>query len=259
MYPELADARRAWRWSPADDALRDRVLLVTGAGAGIGRAAARTFAHFGANVVLLGRTVGKLESLYDAIRGETGTDPTIVPCDLEATGADEFQTLCESIVGHYGRLDGILHNASRLGPRVPLEHYDANEWRRVLRVNLDAPVVLTAALLPALRRAATPTVAFTSSSVGRAPRAYWGAYAVSKAGIEAAAEMFAEEHEHEGIRFVTINPGATRTAMRAAAYPGEDPSTVPAPEARLDLYVRLFAADAPPPARRLDARDWLPT
>lgn len=258
MYPELDAARPAWRWQPAADALRGRVVLVTGAGAGLGAAAARTFAHFGADVVLLGRDQARLEAVYDAIRAGTATDPTIVPCDLETTGAGNYGALADSILEHYGRLDGLLHNASRLGQRVPLEHSDAAEWRRVMRVNLDAPVELTIALLPALRRSPSPRVAFTSSSVGRAPRAYWGAYAVSKAGVEAAATIFAEEHEHEGLRFLTINPGASRTAMRAAAYPGEDPATVPAPEARMDVYVWIFAADGSALPRRLDAREWAP-
>ena len=258
MYAELADARLRWRWQPPDDLLRGRVLVVTGAGAGIGRAAARTFAHYGADVILLGRDTARLESVYDAIRAETATDPTIVPCDFEATGTDNYRKLADSILEHYGHLDGVLHNASRLGARVPLEHYDPAEWRRVMRVNLDAPVEFTTALLPLLRKSTSAVVVFTSSSVGRAPRAYWGAYAVSKAGIEAAATVFAEEHEHEAIRFVTINPGATRTAMRAAAYPGEDPSTVAPPEQRMDVYLHLFAAGTRDTPRQVDARDWSP-
>jgi NAD(P)-dependent dehydrogenase (short-subunit alcohol dehydrogenase family) len=258
MYAELDAARSAWRWQPASEALRGRVVLVTGASAGIGACAARTFASFGADVVLLGRDKARLETIYDTIRAETSTDPTIVPCDLEATDDGNYRLLADSIADHYGRLDGLLHNASRLGPRVPLEHYDPTEWRRVMRVNLDAPVALTRALLPVLRLAAAPRVVFTSSSVGRAPRAYWGAYAVSKAGIEATATLFAEEHEHERIGFSTINPGATRTAMRAAAYPGEDPTTVAPPEHRMDVYLWLFAAPVDVLPRRVDARDWRP-
>jgi NAD(P)-dependent dehydrogenase (short-subunit alcohol dehydrogenase family) len=143
---------------------------------------------------------------------------------------------------------------------VPLEHYDAGEWRRVMRVSLDAPVELTRALLPALRRSQQkPTVVFTSSSVGRAPRAFWGAYAVAKAALEAAARVFADEHAHEDIRFVTLNPGATRTAMRAAAYPGEDPSTVATAESKMDLYLHLLGPDAHDRTfTALDARDWWP-
>jgi NAD(P)-dependent dehydrogenase (short-subunit alcohol dehydrogenase family) len=257
-YPELARAQADWRWRPPADALRGRVVLVTGAGAGIGCAAARTFACYGADVLLLGRNREPLEAVHDLIRAQTDTDPTIVPCDLERSGAADFTELATAVIDHYGRLDAVLHNASRLGARVPLEHYDATEWRRVMRVNLDAAVELTRSLLPALRRSADARVLFTSSSVGRAPRAYWGAYAVSKAAIEAACEIFAEEHEHEGIRFYSLNPGATRTAMRALAYPGEDPRTVAPPEARLDAYLALVGAAAPPRNLRIDARDWRP-
>jgi len=259
IYPELHDARAHWRYQPPGDLMKGRVVLVTGAGSGIGRTAARTFAHYGADVVLLGRSVDKLERLSDEIVAETATDPTIVPCDFSSTDFDNYRELAEAILRHYGRLDGLLHNASRLGTRVPLEHYASDEWRRVMRVNLDAPVELTRALLPALRHSSCASVVFTSSSVGRKARAYWGAYAVSKTAIEAASVIFAEEHEHEGIRFATLNPGATRTAMRAAAYPGEDPFTVPIAEARMDIYLFLLGPDrGSRPEHQFDARDWTP-
>ena len=256
-YPELAEAIAHWRYRPRADLLRGRTILVTGAGDGIGRSAARTFAHYGADVLLLGRTQQKLEHVHDLIRAQTATDPTIVCCDFERSGFDDFTELCDATVEHYGRLDGLLHNAGRLGARVPIEHYDADEWRRVMRVSLDAPVELTRALLPALRRSKLkPTVVFTSSSVGRTPRAYWGAYAVAKAALEAAARVLADEHQHEDIRFVTLNPGATRTAMRRAAYAGEDPMTVATAEAKMDAYLHVFGPDAHDRAfAALDARN----
>ena len=259
-YAELAAAAAGWRYRPRLDLLRGRVILVTGAGGGIGRVAARTFAHYGADVLLLGRDQSDLDRVHDLIRAETHTDPTIVCCDFERSGFDDFTGLCDATIEHYGRLDGILHNAGRLGARVPLEHYGADEWRRVMRVTLDAPVELTRALLPALRRSRQkPTVVFTSSSVGRAPRAFWGAYAVAKAALEATARVFADEHAHEDIRFVTLNPGATRTAMRAIAYPGEDPATVPPAETKMDLYLHVLGPDARDRAfAALDARDWSP-
>lgn len=258
-YPELIEARKLWRYQPPNNLLKGRVVLVTGAGGGIGRAAARTFAHYGADLLLLGRTTEKLEEVCDLIAAETKTDPTIVPCDLEHAGTENFQELAEATLGHYGRLDGLLHNASRLGQRVPLEHYDDDEWRRVLRINLEAPAALTRALLPALRKSASPRIVFTSSSVGRKPRAYWGAYAISKAAVEALASMLAQEHEHECIRVTTLDPGATRTDMRAHAYPGEQPSTVAPPEQRMDLYLYLMGADAGANwPHAVDARDWTP-
>ncbi len=257
LYPQLAEAMRRWRYTPAADVLQGRVILITGAGDGIGYAAAKTFAAFGANVVLLGRTQAKLEAVFDEISRTTKTDPTIVPCDLEHATPQHFDELNDSICAHYGRLDGLLHNASSLGLRVPFEHYDADVWRRVMRVNVDAAAELTRSLLPALRRSQDCSIVFTSSSVGRKARAYWGAYAVSKFAVEGLMQLLADELEHEKIRVNSINPGATRTTMRAAAYPGEDPSTVASPESRLDLYLYLLGPDsAGSSAGAFDARDW---
>lgn len=260
MYAELAAARTNWRYRPAEDLLAGRTILVTGAGDGIGRCAARTLAAHRANVILLGRKQQKLEAVFDAIQDESDTDPTIVPCDLETATADAYAQLNEQILEHYGRLDGLLHNASMLGPRVPIEFYDAASWRRVMHVNVDAMFLMTQALLPALRRSTDASVVLTSSSVGRAGRAYWGAYAVSKFAIEGFAQVLADELADEGrVRVTTLNPGATRTTMRTTAYPGEDPMTVATPESRMDLYLYLLGPDAR--GRReiqWDAKDWSP-
>jgi NAD(P)-dependent dehydrogenase (short-subunit alcohol dehydrogenase family) len=259
MYPELARAQPDWRYQPAPDELAGRTILVTGAGDGIGRAAARTFATFGANVVLLGRTQAKLEAVYDDIVTRTRTDPAIAPCDLATTSADGWGELADMIVDHYGRLDGLLHNAGAFGVRVPLEHYPLAQWGDVMRVNVDALLLSTQALLPALRSSRDASIVITSSSVGRRGRAYWGAYAVSKFAAEGFAQVLADELEHEGIRVATVNPGATRTAMRASAYPAEDPATVPLPESHMDLYLYLLGPAARA-RRRLqwDARGWIP-
>jgi len=260
MYAELAAARKSWRYQPAEDLLAGRTILVTGAGDGIGRCAARTFAAHRANVVLLGRNQQKLEAVFDTIRDETETDPVIVPCDLETTTAQAYAELNEQILEHYGRLDGLLHNASMLGPRVPIEFYDEPNWRRVMRVNVDAMFLMTQALLPALRRSTDASLVLTSSSVGRAGRAYWGAYAVSKFAVEGFAQVLADELADEGrVRVTTLNPGATRTTMRTTAYPGEDPMTVATPESRMDLYLYLLGPDARGrPEIQWDAKDWSP-
>ena len=260
MRRELDAARAHWRYRPATDLLAGRTILVTGAGDGIGACAAQTFATYGANVVLLGRSQAKLEAVFDAIRQHTDTDPTIVPCDLELATLDAYADLNGQIVDHYGRLDGLLHNASLLGPRVPLEFYDAASWQRVMHVNVEALFLLTQGLLPALRQSADASVVITSSSVGRAGRAYWGAYAVSKFAAEGFAQVLADELAHEGrIRVTTLNPGATRTAMRTSAYPAEDPSTVPTPESRMDIYLYLLGPDARGRKEvQWDARDWAP-
>lgn len=257
-YPELAEGRTVWRYQPAGDCLADRVILVTGAGDGIGRAAARTFAAYGANVILLGRARQKLESVFDWIDDNTDTRPIIVPCDLEVLNDASANALAEAIDNEFGRLDGLLHNASLLGPRVPVIHYDSREWQRVMQVNAYAPFLLTRSLLPLLEAGGDASVVFTSSSVGRRGRAYWGAYAVSKFALEGLSQVLADEHENAGrIRFNSLNPGATRTRMRALAYPGENPADVATPEQKLDIYLYLFeAASRGITGQALDARDW---
>jgi NAD(P)-dependent dehydrogenase (short-subunit alcohol dehydrogenase family) len=260
MFAELEAAERGWRYHPSRDLLAGRIIIVTGAGDGIGRCAARTFAAYGASVVLLGRTQKKLEDVFDEIVEETSTDPTVVPCDLEAAPPDAFVDLKDQILDHYGRLDGLLHNAGILGPRVPIEFYDQANWRRVMRINVDAMVALTQGVLPALRQSTDASIVITSSSVGRAGRAYWGAYAASKFAAEGFAQVLADELADEGrVRVRTLNPGATRTSMRMAAYPGEDPTTVASPESKMDVYLYLLGPDARDRDEiQWDAKDWSP-
>lgn len=254
----LTAARAAWRYQPAPDCLAGRVVLVTGAGDGIGACAARSFALHGAHVVLLGRTRSKLETVFDWIAAHTDTRPVIVPCNLEALDDAAATALADAVTGEFGRLDGLLHNASLLGPRVPIAHYPGPDWQRVMQVNAHAPFVLTRALLDALDAGGDASVVFTSSSVGRRGRAYWGAYAASKFALEGLCQILADEHETAGrIRFNTLNPGATRTSMRAAAYPAENPADVATPETRMDVYLYLFeAASRGVNGAALDARDW---
>jgi NAD(P)-dependent dehydrogenase (short-subunit alcohol dehydrogenase family) len=209
-------------------------------------------------VILLGRTRTKLEAVFDWIDKATDTRPVIVPCDLEFLDGDAAEALAESVTSEFGRLDGILHNASMLGPRVPMALFEDQQWRKVMQVNVHAPFLLTRHLLGALDSSGDASVVFTSSSVGRQGRAYWGAYAVSKFAVEGMTQVLADEHDDAGrIRFNSLNPGATRTSMRAAAYPGEDPTGVAIPEARMDIHIYLFeAASRGVNGEALDARDW---
>lgn len=259
-YPELQRAISGWSYQPDPALLRGRTILVTGAGDGIGSCAARTFAWYGANLILLGRTHAKLERVFDWISANTATDPVIVPCDLEAADRTAFDQLFEQTIDHYGKLDGLLHNAGLLGPRVPLAHYDSDSWRRLMQVHVNAAFDLSAALMPALEAATDAPVLFTSSTVGRQGRAYWGAYAVSKFAVEGLAQVMADETSKSSIRVATINPGATRTAMRAAAYPGEDPGTLATPEQRMAAYLYFMGPEGKtlPSPTRLDARDFDP-
>ncbi len=259
-YPELVAARNEWRYRPPADLLAGRTIAITGAGDGIGRTAARTCACYGANVVLIGRTREKLEAVYDGIRAATATDPVIVPCDFETVAYDAYDELREAIEDQYGHLHGLLHNAGMLGPRQPIEFYDAGQWARVMQVNINAVFYLTRALLPIMQPAGDASIVLTSSSVGRKGRAFWGAYAVSKAAVEGLCQVLADELEDDGsIRVNTLNPGATRTGMRAMAYPGEDPETVPPPERHMDLYLYLLGPDSKGISGvQLDARTWSP-
>jgi len=222
-------------------ALSNRIVLITGAGDGIGKAMALTSAASGATVVLLGRTTSKLEAVYDEIVDAGHPEPGIVPMDLLRAGVEDVTALAEVIETNYGRLDCLLHNASILGERVPFENYSLSEWEQVMQVNLSAVVLLTRLLLPLLQKSDDARLLFTSSSVGETPRAYWGAYAVSKYGMEGFAKLLAEELENTSkIRVNIINPGATRTTMRAAAYPTEDPRDLKTPADLVPLYLYLM-------------------
>lgn len=241
MESQLVDARKKWTHPMPDKLLLGKNILISGAGDGIGAAAARCFACFGANIILLGKTQSKLEQVFDSIQSHTDTDPVIVSYDLANYKDGGLNALREMVIEHYGHLDGLLHNAGILGDKTPLEHYNLDLWERVMQINVSAVHALTQAMLPALRKSKSASVVFTSSSVGRQARAYWGAYAVSKFAIEGMAQVLADETEAAGvIRVNSINPGATRTAMRAAAYPNEDPRTLQSAEEKMDLYLYLF-------------------
>lgn len=229
----------------APDELAGRVIAITGAGSGIGRAVAHACAAHGAEVALLGRTVRKLEGVYDEIVAAGGPEPVIAPLDLERATAREYDAVADAIGARFGRLDGLVHNAGLLGDLSPIEHYDVPLWTRVLHVNVTAAFALTQVLLPQLRAASDASVLFTSSSVGRRGRAYWGAYAVSKFAIEGLAQVLADELSGATrVRVNAINPGATRTAMRRAAYPAEAVESTPLPETITAAYVCLLGPGA---------------
>ena len=245
-------------YEPAPNLLAGRTVLVTGAGDGIGRVAALTYAEHGANVVLLGRTRAKLDAVFDAITASGKTKPLLVPADLLQVDEAAAEALAQGIRDEYGRLDGLLHNASLLGPRTTLVHYPVPAWLDVMQANVTAGFLLTRALLPLLHEAGDASIIFTSSGVGRRGRAHWGAYAVSKFATEGMMETLADEVAETGrIRVNSLNPGATRTAMRAAAYPAEDPATLPTAEQHMALYLYLMGQDSRGVnGQRFDAATW---
>ncbi|MDT8397675.1 MAG: YciK family oxidoreductase [Pseudomonadales bacterium] len=225
--------------------LQDRIILITGAGAGIGRALAHACARQGATTILLGRTVANLEQVYDEIEAIGGPRPAIFPLDLETAQEQDYQQLLQGIENEFGVLHGLVHNAGILGPRVPLQVYPLDAWKQVMQINLNAAFALTRQLLPLLQTADNASVVFTSSGVGRKVRAFWGAYAVSKAATEALMQVFHQELEQtSAIRINTVNPGACATAMRKKAYPAENPATLPQPEDIMAVYLYLLGRDS---------------
>ena len=223
--------------------LSGHVILVTGAGSGLGRALAVECARAGAGVILSGRNPTKLDRVYDEIEKLGGPRPAIAALDLATATAVDYDKLAAAVGDEFGRLDGLVHAAGMLGDRTPLEQYDVPTWCRVLHVNLTAPFIMTQVLLPALRRSAGASVIFVSSGVVANPRPFWGAYAVSKCGLEAVRSMFAQELEGApNIRVNSVNPGRMRTAMRAAAYPAEDPNSVPTPASVCGAFLYLLSA-----------------
>lgn len=227
------------------DVLRDRIILITGASDGIGKALALEAARLGAQVIVHGRSVAKLEKVYDLIVAiEDAPRPSIAVLDLESANAESYMSLAKSIEDEFGRLDGLVHNAGILGERYSVEQYDAVLWQRVMHVNVTSAFALTQVFLPLLHKAEDPSIIFTSSGVGRTGKAFWGAYAVSKFAIEGLSQVLADENQHSGLRVNCINPGATRTNMRLAAYPAEDRSTLKTPEEILAPYIYLLGGDS---------------
>jgi NAD(P)-dependent dehydrogenase (short-subunit alcohol dehydrogenase family) len=224
------------------DTLNGKLIMVTGAGDGIGKAAAMAYARAGASVILLGRTQAKLEAVYDAIVAEQLAEPIIHPLDLASASTEDYEVLGKSIQEQFPALDGLLHNASILGTLGPIEYLPAESWMKIMQVNVNAVFLLTKALLPALAQSDDARILLTSSSVGRQGRAYWGAYSVSKFATEGFMQVLADELQNTtNIRVNSINPGATRTEMRRSAFPAEDPATLPTADSLMPAYVYLMS------------------
>ena len=227
------------------DILRDRVALITGASDGIGRALALEAASHGAQVILHGRNVEKLEAVYDEIEALVGAPrPSIAVMDLAVADSEAYRSLAESLASEFGRLDGLVLNAGILGDRFSIEQYDPAQWQQVMHVNVTSAFVLVQVCLPLLQESEDPSVIFTSSGVGRQGKAFWGAYAVSKFATEGLSQVLADEHRHTALRVNCINPGPTRTDMRLAAYPAEDRDALKRPEDILAAYMYLLGPDS---------------
>lgn len=222
--------------------LKDKIILVTGAGDGIGKAAAKSFAAHGATVILLGRTTQKLEQVYDEILAAGSTEAALYPMNLEGAAAKDFYDLADVLSEQFGALHGLLHNAAFLGSSTPIEQYNAELWYKVMQVNLNAPFLMTQALLPLLSKTSDASIVFT---VDDQSTAYWGAYGVSKAATISFMKILADEKNSDTILKVNaINPGIVRTALRMRAFPGEDPNTLTKPEDIMETYLYLMGSDS---------------
>ena len=241
----LLSTQEIANYQAKENLLKDQIILVTGAGDGIGKAAALTYAQAGATLILAGRTVEKLEQVYDQIIANGGIEPLIYPVDFEGATEDDYNELANQCDQQFGRLDGLLLNAGILGQRTPLSNYRADIWTKVLQVNITSQHLLTKALMPVLEASKNASVIFTTSGVGRVGRAFWGAYAVSKFAVEGMAQTWAAETEGlNSVRINCINPGATSTQMRATAFPAENPKSIASPEDIMPAYLYLMGPDS---------------
>ncbi|WP_145499554.1 YciK family oxidoreductase [Yersinia bercovieri] len=231
-------------YQPKDNLLDNHSILVTGAGDGIGREAALTYARFGARVILVGRTESKLIAVQQQIAAANGLAALVITLDLLRATAQDCQQLANTLSQQIPHLDGVLHNAGLLGDIAPMSEQNIAVWQDVMQVNVNATFMLTQALLPLLLKAPSASLVFTSSSVGRQGRAGWGAYAVSKFATEGMMQVLAQEYKQSHLRVNCINPGGTKTQMRATAFPDEDTNKLKAPADIMPLYLYLMGDDS---------------
>ncbi len=224
-----------------NDALNGKTILVTGANRGFGRAMTLDLAKAGASVIMLGRDLGSLEEVYDEVVDAKYQEPILYPFDLEGATPEHYEQLQKNILDNFGRLDGLIHNASIIGTMMPIEQYDIKLWYATMQININAPFMLTQFLIPALNKSADARILFLSSSVGRSARAYWGAYGVSKFAIEGLSQTLSDELEKTNIKVNSLDPGRMRTEMRRAAYPAENSDKNPFPEDKSSAIVYLMS------------------
>lgn len=234
-----------WRnYSPNQQEYTDKIILVTGAADGIGRAVTIALAEAGATVLMLDKKARHLEKLFDQIMERGLVEPVILPVDLMEIDPESATRLAQAVNGDFGKLDGLLHNAAELGSPSPLDQYDVEYWNQVMHTNMQAPYFITRAMLPLLKADYQTNVVFTSADVGREPLAYWGAYSIAYAGLEAQMRIWAEELENvSNIKVNSLDPGAVRTSLRRRSHPGENQETLPMPQAIVAAYLKLLGSD----------------
>ncbi len=234
-----------FEYSAPENLLENKTIMITGAGDGIGKACAQSFVNHGATVILLSRSQEKLEALYDQIESTHPGKVIIHPMDFKSAVAEDYKSLAESLNEQFSSLDGLIHNAALLGARSPIEFYPDQEWHELMQVNVNSAFHLSKVLIPALSQSQDARLIFTSSSVGREGRAYWGAYGVSKFAVEGLMQTMADELANtSSVRVNSLNPGGTRTQMRKDAYPAEDPASQPTAESIMPVYLYLMSPQA---------------
>ncbi len=234
-----------WQDQPLNPAhLNGKIIMVTGAADGIGKAVTIALAQHGATVLMLDKKSRHLEKLFDEIVERGFSEPVILPVDLMEITPETGTQLAQSVHDEFGQLDGLLHNAAELGSPSPLDQYDLTYWNNVTQTNLHAPYILTRAMLPLLKQERPTTLLFTSADVGREATAYWGAYSIAYAGIEAQMSIWAQELEKvSNVKVNSIDPGAVRTVFRRRSHPGESQESLPTPQSITPAYLKILSAD----------------
>ena len=231
-------------YSFSQNELTGKVILVTGANRGFGKAMTLDLAKAGATVIMLGRDLGSLETAYDEVVDAGFVEPILYPLDLEGATPEHYDQLQKDVLDNFGKLDGLIHNAGIIGAMMPIEQYDLKLWYSTMQINVNAPFMLTQCLIPALNKSADARILFLSSSVGRNARAYWGAYGVSKFAVEGLSKTLSEELEKTNIKTNSLDPKRMRTKMRQTAYPAENTDNIPTPESMSPAIVYLMGENA---------------
>ena len=222
--------------------LKNKNILITGASNGIGKSLSENLSKYGANVIMLSRNENALDAIYDSLKKKYQTNPCILKCDLENIDDEKSQEIANIISKNYQNLDSIIHNAAILEKMSDIESFDLQTWDKVMRINLTSAFILSKYLIPLMKSSTTPRIIFTTSSVGKKGKAFWGAYSVSKAGVNALSDILSDELESiSNIKVFNFDPKATKTNMRAMAYPAEDPSANKNPDQLINYYLWMLS------------------
>ena len=225
--------------------MEGKTILITGANRGIGKSLAKNFSNVGANIILLGKNEDSLNEVYDEIISCTKTKPLIIESDLNLLDLDGAHQIKKAIVNQYGVLDGLIYNAAKLGKMTSIEDYEDGLWKEIINTNLNSSFLIYKELIPILKAAPSGRIIFTSSGVAEVGKAYWGAYSVSKFAVKGLAEIIRDELDStSNIKVFNYDPGATKTSMRASAYPGEDPNNLKDPDKLFGDYLWFFSEES---------------